>query len=77
MARKKITIDGNDAANNETKIMKNFDANVWYQIQLQVSDSAIVAWVDNQKLVDFNYLGRELNRAEICLFLGKPYIQDE
>ena len=24
-----------------------------------------------------NYLGRELNKAEICLFLGKPYIQDE
>jgi len=24
-----------------------------------------------------NYLGRELKKAEICLFLGKPYIQDE
>jgi dihydropteroate synthase-like protein len=23
-----------------------------------------------------NYLGRELNKAENCLFLGKPYIQD-
>ncbi|MFW9882526.1 MAG: dihydropteroate synthase-like protein [Candidatus Thorarchaeota archaeon] len=23
------------------------------------------------------YLGRELKKAEICLFLGKPYIQDE
>jgi len=24
-----------------------------------------------------NYLGRELNKAENCLFTGKPYIQDE
>lgn len=24
-----------------------------------------------------NYLGRELNKAENCLFLGKPYIQDD
>ena len=24
-----------------------------------------------------NYLGRELKKAEICLFTGKPYIQDE
>ena len=24
-----------------------------------------------------NYLGRELKKAEICLFLGKPYIQDD
>ncbi len=24
-----------------------------------------------------NYLGRELKKAEICLILGKPYIQDE
>ncbi|MFX1366851.1 MAG: dihydropteroate synthase-like protein [Promethearchaeota archaeon] len=24
-----------------------------------------------------NYLGRELKKAELCLFFGKPYIQDE
>lgn len=24
-----------------------------------------------------NYLGRELKKAEICIFFGKPYIQDE
>ncbi len=53
-------IDGKDADNNETKIMKAFDTGVWYNIKLQVSDSTIVAWVDNEKLVDFNYLGREL-----------------
>ena len=28
-------------------------------------------------LYHLTYLGRELKKAEICLFLGKPYIQDE
>ncbi|MHA2238321.1 MAG: DUF4346 domain-containing protein, partial [Candidatus Hodarchaeales archaeon] len=28
-------------------------------------------------LYHLNYLGRELKKAEICLDLGKPYIQDE
>ena len=30
-----------------------------------------------EDLSHLNYLGRELNKAETCLFLGKPYIQDE
>ncbi|MFX1425800.1 MAG: dihydropteroate synthase-like protein [Promethearchaeota archaeon] len=28
-------------------------------------------------LYHLNYLGRELKKAEICILLGKPYIQDE
>ncbi|MHA2290341.1 MAG: DUF4346 domain-containing protein [Promethearchaeota archaeon] len=28
-------------------------------------------------LQHINYLGRELNKAELCLLTGKPYIQDE
>ena len=30
-----------------------------------------------QDIYHLNYLGRELKKAEFCLFLGKPYIQDE
>lgn len=30
-----------------------------------------------KNLYHINYLGRELKKAEICLKLGKPYIQDE
>ena len=65
-------IDGKDAENNETRIMKRFDSGVWYKIQLQVSDSTIVAWIDDEKLVDFNYPGRELFvRPEVEL--SKPF----
>ncbi len=31
----------------------------------------------SSNLQHINYLGRELNKAEFCLFTGKPYIQDE
>ena len=31
----------------------------------------------SDNLYHINYLGRELKKAENCLFLGKPYIQDE
>jgi hypothetical protein len=65
-------IDGKDAANNETKIMKNFEDEVWYNVELHVSDSAIVAWIDHEKVVDFNYPGRELYvRPEVEL--SRPF----
>ena len=65
-------IDGKDAANNETKIMKNFEKSVWYDIQLLVSDSTIVARIDDEIVVDFNYLGRELYvRPEVEL--SRPF----
>lgn len=65
-------IDGKDAESNETRIMKNFEKNVWYDIQLQVSDSAIVATIDDEKVVDFNYPGRELYvRPEVEL--SRPF----
>jgi hypothetical protein len=65
-------IDGKDAANNETKILKRFDKNVWYNIKLQVTNEKITAWIDDEKLVDFAYPGHELyTRPEVNL--SKPF----
>ena len=65
-------IDGKDAESNETRIMKSFDKDVWYQIQLLVSESTIIAWIDNEKVVDFNYMEHELYvRPEVEL--SKPF----
>ncbi|MBN2634928.1 MAG: DUF1080 domain-containing protein [Prolixibacteraceae bacterium] len=65
-------IDGKDASDNETRTMMNFEKDVWYDIQLQVSDSTIVAWIDNNKVVDFDYRGRELYvRPEVEL--SRPF----
>jgi hypothetical protein len=65
-------IDGKDAANNDTKILKRFDKNIWYNIKLQVTNEKIIAWVDDEKLVDFAYPGHELYvRPEVNL--SKPF----
>ena len=65
-------IDGNDAAHNTTQILKKFDKNVWYKIKLEVTGEKITAWIDEEKLVDFNYAGHSLSlRAEVQL--SKPF----
>lgn len=61
-------IDGLDAGDNETQVLKRFDKDVWYKIKLQVTEEKIVAWIDDEKLVDFTYTGRELSiRPEVDL----------
>jgi hypothetical protein len=65
-------IDGNDAEHNETKILKRFDKNVWYKIRLKVDEERIITWIDDEKMVDFQYNGRRLSlRAEVEL--SKPF----
>lgn len=65
-------IDGKDASDNSTKILKRFDKNVWYKIKLQVTGENIKAWIDDEKLVDFAYQGHELHvRPEVSL--SKPF----
>lgn len=65
-------IDGLDASDNETRTLKRFDKDIWYKIKLQVSSEKIIAWIDNEKLVDFTYTDRELStRPEVDL--SKPF----
>jgi len=65
-------IDGKDASDNNTKILKQFGKNIWYKIKLQVTSEKITAWIDDEKLVDFAYQGHELYvRPEVSL--SKPF----
>lgn len=65
-------IDGNDASNNATKILKRFDKNTWYSVRLKVTTQSIEAWIDDEKLVDFAYEGHNLSiRPEVGL--SKPF----
>jgi hypothetical protein len=47
------TIDGADASDNDTKVLKNFERNQWYNIRLKVTAEKIEAWIDGEMLVDF------------------------
>ncbi len=66
------TIDGKDASDNETRTLKKFEHDTWYQIRLKVTENKIEAWIDNEKIVDFNAHGRQLStRPEVNL--SKPF----
>ena len=53
-------INGEDADNNETKVLKKFETDVWYSIKLKVTTNNIEGWIDNEKLVDYAYKEGEL-----------------
>jgi len=46
------SLDGEDAANNETTKYINFENGRWYKIRLKVLPAAIQAWIDDDKVVD-------------------------
>jgi hypothetical protein len=47
------SIDGYDAAYNATGQMRNLYSNRWYSICLRVRQTSIEAWIDSDKIVDF------------------------
>jgi hypothetical protein len=62
------SIDGKDASENETSILKKFEHDTWYKIRLRVSQKKIEAWTDDEKIIDFETEGRELSvRPEVML----------
>lgn len=66
------SIDGLDASENETRTLKKFEHDTWYNIHLKVSEKKIEAWIDGEQIVDFSYAGRNLSiRPEVNL--SKPF----
>lgn len=46
------SLDGQDAANNETTKFMNFKSGQWYAIRLRVTPGKIEAWIDKDKVID-------------------------
>lgn len=66
------SIDGVDASENETYILKKFERETWYHIRLKVSPGKIEAWIDDEQVIDFNTEGRALSiRPEVDL--SRPF----
>lgn len=66
------TIDGLDGSENETRTLQKFETGTWYHIRLKVTPGKIEAWIDNEKLVDFNTEGHKLSiRPEVSL--SRPF----
>ena len=66
------SIDGKDAAENETTTIRNFETNRWYHIRLVVKDRSIESWIDSVKVVDFKIGIKRLSiRPEVEL--SRPF----
>jgi hypothetical protein len=66
------SIDGKDAAENETTSIRNFETGRWYHIRLVVTDDYIRSWIDSDKVVDFTIGSKKLSiRPEVEL--SRPF----
>jgi hypothetical protein len=62
------TIDGRDASENETTTLMRFNKDEWYKIKVRVTSDKIVAWINEEKMVDLSYRGRKIGiRPEVEL----------
>lgn len=63
------SLDGADASENETRSYFNFDNNRWYKFRLRVTPGRITAWIDDDRVVNAEIVGRTitLRRGEIKL----------
>ncbi len=60
------SIDGEDAAANDTTQVKSFDNGKWYAIRVRVTGDRIRCWIDNERIVDQPIKDRKLSvRSEV------------
>lgn len=60
------SIDGEDAANNETTKFMKFDTGRWYRIRVRVTGAEIQAWIDNEQVVNLVTADRGISiRVEV------------
>jgi hypothetical protein len=66
------SINGFDAANNETASAKEFKKGQWYKVTMRVTPKKLEAWIDEDKVVDLDTEDKEINtRADIDA--AKPF----
>jgi len=64
------SIDGNDAAENETTQHFSFRNNQWYPVQLRVTTDSIRAFVGTEKIVDIATAGKYIHLRSEALYTG-------
>ena len=61
------SIDGLDAARNDTTKWREFKTGQWYAIRVRVSPNTITCWIDDEKMVEQPLKGRTLSiRDEVA-----------
>jgi Domain of Unknown Function (DUF1080) len=67
------SLDGWDAADNETRTYFNFEQGRWYKLRLRVTDRRIQAWIDEQSIVNLEIEGRSVGLRYGEIKLSAPF----
>ena len=60
------SLDGQDAANNDTTKYMNFDNGRWFAIRVRVTGERIQCWIDNESIVNVETKDRRISiRPEV------------
>lgn len=60
------SLDGQDASENETTKVRNFEQNRWYTVRVRVTADRIHAWIDEEVFADVKTTGRRISiRSEV------------
>jgi hypothetical protein len=66
------SIDGWDAADNETRTYFNFETGRWYKFRLQVAHDRIQAWIDDRSIINVDVAGRTVGLRFADMKLSAP-----
>jgi hypothetical protein len=55
------SVNRKDASQNETSTIRHFKDNRWYKIRVKVEQESIQAWIDEERVVDLDIRGKELD----------------
>ena len=66
-------VNGESASENETTQFKNFPKGRWYRIKVRVTKEKIEVWIDDDKMVDLETEGKELDMRFGEIESSKPF----
>lgn len=60
------SIEGNDAARNDTTTVHEFKTGTWYHVRVRITSDHIEAWLDKEQIVDADVKGKKISvRGEV------------
>jgi Domain of Unknown Function (DUF1080) len=67
------SLDGWDASDNETRAYFTFENGQWYTLRLRVTADRIMAWIDDQAIVNVSIAGRSVSLRMGEIDLSAPF----